>query len=398
MRGILLALTLWASASFAESPFLPISETNTFKSSERAAVEAAVAQAELEGKLVFVKMAAAWCGPCLALEKEMDQKAEELAPTLSHFVYVKLEEMHLEMMSGADFLAHEIAWFPSLYVYSPATKQWSFLYATDADTVKRMLDQIVDFGELTAPSVQNLEIALPGPAPVTLDLVMEAALPASTEKSGAEFLAILEPVHSALSATPERFAFTREEFEGEIAIAYLRAIERGELTFDQIRAFDPAAFPGVAEDAFLYNDIFFEAEIGRLIRKEGNKAASDQCAGLASTVEAAIAALPEEDVRTLTVVHALQCSLLKIQLGEASAPELDAFVATLSEEEVLKFSRSLAKNYAQTKVAFDKAIQYASNWKAAYEKGYAGHAELLARIQTATDQVLAAFAAGKTHP
>ena len=103
-------------------------------------------------------------------------------------------------------------------------------------------------------------------------------------------------------------------------------------------------------------------------------------------------------LRELTLRMELQCLLLKVQLKEAMGTEVTTYVNAMSQPEREKFSYSLMRVFAMTGTNYQDAITYGSPWKAAYEKAYAKSAELLARIIKATDERMAAYAAGKSHP
>lgn len=395
---IALAALLIAGPVFAGSPFLPIDANNTFKSGERQIMEDAIARAEVSGKILLVDMAAAWCGPCLNLEKQMEEQKEELAPTLAHFEYVKLEEMHLEFLSGADFIAHEIPWFPSLYVYNPSNQKWTFLYATTAPELKSMLDTYLAHDSLSGFYVSELNAAIARGDKIEFDPIFTALFPLSVEDSGEAVLAETKLISDAIAANPAQFNFPVTDLYSAFEDVYLRSIEQGKLTLAQIQAADPNAFPDLVSTAGLVHQIYFRAQIGNLIRKQGNRAASAQCESINSTAAAAMSAFTEAEQRQFAISRGFQCLMLRVQLGEALGADIDAYAATLSEAERATFALSLAKNYALTGHDFDKAATNALIWKAVYEKNYAKYAELLARIQVATDQRLAAYAAGKSHP
>ncbi len=393
IAGLICAPSVWAA-----SPFLPISATNTFRSGERAIVEAAIAQAETEGKYVFIDMAAAWCGPCLALEKGEEANKAVLAPILKHFVYVKLEEMHLEMMGGADFMVTEIPWFPSLFIYNPANKRWSFLYASEVDSLKTTLEDYLAHESLSKYYVDQLNADLAGKDPVSDDTVMAAVVPLSTESSGADLLATTTAVTKMMTDHPDRFAVSIADMELEFTNVYIRSIEMGKLTFEQIRAADPMAFAEIKSTPLLLSRIMFRAPIGYAIRTRGNKVASDMCATLSGKVGDALKEATPEVQRKFLVARDLQCLLLQVQLKEKNGADVMTFEATLTDAERVKMAYELSKVYALTGTSFDKATYYGKIWQADYLKGLAKSPELLARVQTATDARLSAYAAGKSHP
>lgn len=395
---IITALMVLAPAAWSASPFLPISATNTFRSGERAIVEQAIADAEAQGKLVLIDMSAAWCGPCLGLDKDMEAKKAALQPTLDHFVYIKLEEMHLEMMAGADFMAHEIPWFPSLYVYNPANQKWSWLYAFNADGLNQALKDYMANGGVSALYLNNLMTKIQKGVKVELDDVMQALIPMSVEDTGANLLAATAKINAAFKANPSQFVFSADELAEGMAEPYKRSMERGQTTIEAVRGADANAFKGLETDFPGAYRMYFIVPVGRMIRADGNKAASDKCQALMADTMARIAAATADMKRELQLRMEFQCLLLKVQLKESSGADVAAYAAALSATERDKFSFSLMRVYALTGTNFQEAITFAKPWKAAYEKGYAKNAELLARIIKATDERLAAYAAGKSHP
>ncbi len=391
-------LLLLTPAAWAASPFLPISATNPFRSGERAVVEQAVAQAEAQGKLVLIDMQAAWCGPCLSLEKDMEAKKAALQPTLDHFVYVKLEEMHLEMMAGADFLSQEIHWFPSLFVYNPASHKWSWLYASDADSLNQTLKDYLANGGVSALYLSGLTAKIQQGAKIEIDEVMRVLVPLSVESSSASLLTAVGNLLKAMAANPAQFNFTTTDFEDSVGEPYKTVMEREGTSLEAIRAVDANAFKDLATDYMGQFRMGFYVPIGRSIRVEGGKAASDKCSALASAVLGAMAAAPAAQKHELQVRMELQCLLLKVQLKESTGADVTAYVSKMAAGESDKFSYSLMRVFAATGTNFPDAINYGRPWQAAYEKNYAKNAELLARIIKATDARMAAYAAGKSHP
>jgi hypothetical protein len=396
----ILVASLFSAAAWAGSPFLDISATNTWKSSERAAIEAAVTQAEAQGKFVLIDMAAAWCGPCLALDKEMEARKAEMEPVLQNYVYVKLEEMHLEQIYGVDFLGFEIAWFPSLFIVNPTTKQWTALGATQVDGLKQVL---TDYKAQNGAGIGHLYVdrfmtELRAGRPADFNAILDGMISASTEFDAASYLAVLKELTGIMDSNPALFNAPVNDMRAYLAMANSRLIERGVATVADVRAADAQAFAGLEQDANSLQNINFGNALGVLIRTKGNVAAAEQCSALSATVGAQLSFATAEDQRTLTLVRDIQCLLLDVQTGRKTGADARQYLTTMSEQEQRGMSESLMKLFGSTGTDFDLAIKYGTIVKTAYENAFKKRPELLARVQKATDDRLAAYAANKSHP
>lgn len=397
---ILTGLLTLSSSAFAASPFLPISATNTFRSGERAIVEKAITEAETSGKFVLIDMAAAWCGPCLNLEKSEEANKELLAPTLTHFVSVKLEEMFLETFpgTGADFLATEIPWYPSLFIYNPTNGRWSMIYAFDANSLKASLDDYLAHPDLSAFYKNELDQKIASGTSVSGDEIQQALIPFALEQSGDAILNATTGILKAFTDHPDQFDTSADDLESQFSDIYLRALEMGKLSLDQIRQTDPKAFPGLETSARLLNRIYFHIPLGLAVRTLGNTAASGACEGLAQKATEVLNSLPAEDQRSAQLGRDMNCLILKLQLKEKTTSDVAAFEASMTAEERDGSSEELMKLYAATGESFEQALTYGKVWQADMEKAMASRPELLSRVTTATTARLEALSNGKTHP
>ncbi len=397
LSAILFA-SLFSAYAWAGSPFLDISATNTFRSADRAIVEAAVVQAEAAGKPVLIDMSGAWCGPCNALDKQLEAMKAEMEPVLSQFVMVKLEEMHLEMIYGFDFLAFDIAWFPSFMIYNPATQRWTALGATTAPTLKQALLDYQANASLGDFYVDRLMNELRAGRPADAGAIIDAFIVASVEFDGPKYLATLKELVTFMDSNPALFNAPVGELRAYLAMAHSRLLERGVATVADVRAADSQAYAGLESDFGMLQNVEFGIPIGRLIRTQGNVAAADQCAALNAKTAELVKGASLDDQRSLQLVRDIQCLMLDIQVGRKTGVEARAYLATLNANEQRAMTENLMKLFASTGTDFDLAIQFATVYKEMYEKAFAKNPEMLARVSKATTERLAAYQANKSHP
>lgn len=393
-----LATALFHLPTGASSPFLPISETNTFRSGERVVIEAAIAQAEAEQKPVLIEISAAWCGPCASLEKELKNREQEFQPLLSRFINVHVEEMHLETVIGMDFLPSELLWFPSFAIYNPANNKWSLIAATTADTLKATLNDYLSQPNLSKFYVDRVLGPLRAGQKISGDTVIEAVIPLSVEASGADYLAFVQELGQFLVQHPNQFQDAPDTIREYVGLAHLKALEMNKVTVEQLIAADPNAFPGLSTNYAQIHQLQFRIPLGYLIRSQGNVAAAAQCSALAAKAEQAVQGAPASIARKLVLDRTLQCLLLEVEVKTKKGADVQAFVATLSEQEKKSLAAGLMKVFALTGENFDSAIDHLMIWKQIYVNNFANKPEMLERVQKATDARLAAYRTGKTHP
>jgi hypothetical protein len=228
--------------------------------------------------------------------------------------------------------------------------------------------------------------------------IQQAIFSLAVEGSGADLLAATTGIMQRMKAHPNLFTSTPTDMETQFTEAYMRALEMGKLTYEEIRAKDADAFAGFDTDFYLQHRIFFDAPRSLLIRSQGNKAASDQCAALAVKASEVQKNAEPALLRRFEILRDLECMILKVELKEANGIDVMNYFNALSAPERGAYADNFMKIFALTGTNFNEATQIAAAWKASYEKAYAKYPELLARIQKATDERLAAYQAGKSHP
>lgn len=393
----LVFVSLFTASAWAASPFLEISATNTFRSAERAAVEAAISQAEAEGKPVIIEPAAAWCGPCLQLETEIENRKAEFEPLFAKFVYIKLEEMHFETFT-ADYMPFEVAWFPSFVIYNPATNKWTALAATTGNELLVVLNEYLANPSLADLYTERLLTLVRGTEKVDFDSILNALIPLSVEADAARYLAVWGEISTLLDAQPERFQATPDQIREYMKLAHNRLIERGVATLADIRAVDAKAYAGHEEDIGSIHTIEFHIPLGKLIRTQGNAAAADQCQSLSTKVAGMLSGASAEEQRLLQILRESFCMLLDIQLQRKSGVDARAWLATLTASEKNDMSDALMKIFALTGTDYDLALEYGTIIQQAYLESFKSHPEMLARVTAATNARLDAYRANKSHP
>ena len=328
----------------------------------------------------------------------MEQNKATLAPILSRFVMVTVEETHFEHINGNDFLGFEVSWFPSFMIYNPTNQRWTALSSGNANALAAKLDIYLNNSSFSDYYTNQILGNLRAGTPVNLEDLLNALIPLSTEADAGKYLATLTEISSFMEANPALFLETVDDIRLYLTMAHSRLIERGIATLADIRTADPKAFPGLEQDLRKLNSYAFAVPIGTLIRTQGNKAASDQCQALADAAVVATSAATPEQQRVLTVSRDLQCLLLEIQLQQKTGADARAYLATLSEEEKLQQSASLMKVFGATGTDFDLAIEYGTIWQAGNLNSLAKYPEVLARVQAATDARLNAYRANRSHP
>lgn len=389
--------SLFTASAWAGSPFLEISATNTFRSAERAAVEAAIVQAEAEGKPVIVEPAAAWCGPCLNLEKEIERRKAEFEPLFAKFVYVKLEEMHFET-NYSDFMPFEVAWFPSFMIYNPASNKWTALAATTPDALLRVLNEYLNNPSLAELYTEPLLAILRGPGTVRVEPMLNALISLSVEADAARYLAVWGEISNLMNSNPERFEAPVDQIRDYMSMAHNRLIQRGVATIADIRAVDANAFAGYEQNPGMIQFMDFNVALGTLIRTQGNAAAADQCGALSAKVAALVTGASAEDQRSLQINREAECLMLEVQLQRKSGTDARTWLATLTDVEKRQMADTLMKMFALTGTDFDLAIEYGLIIQAAYLNAFKSRPEMLARVTVATNARLDAYRANKSHP
>lgn len=392
--GLLLA-ALFTAPVMAASPYLPVSATNTFASAERGEIEKAIAQAEAEGKYVLIDSAAAWCGPCAALDKAMEEKSAELAPTLSRFVFVHLDEMQFEAIVGEDFLPWDIMFFPSLHAYNPANGKWTFLGGTSGDSIKKELDAYLANPDLAGyywnaftDTLTNEKVGSPN----------DALAISASEVDGATYLARVKVVADLMTSKPEAFEGEVEELQNYVLnSAHRLALAMGKVTLAEVRAVNPGALADFENGGGTTHHLTFAQPISALVHKAGNKAAADQCAAISAQSAIAQAKAKPEMQRLTTLLRDLSCLQLKVQVKEAGSAEVKAYVATMTEAERTSRARELMKLFASTGTDFDSAIEHGRVYQKSYLDNLTKYPDMIARVQEATNARLGAYACGKSH-
>ncbi len=380
-----------------------------WKSFERSQLEAAKADALIQGKKVFLQISAAWCGPCAAVEKYFDDHAVEMKPAFDQYVVVRFEELFFEVNFLSDFMDHEGFDFPNLLLIDPATGKESFV---DIDTdaapsqfteVLNLFAQGSDLADLfTADYKKRLaageHFGFESPTTSFLSL-HNALLTTAVSKPATQFASLVKEVRDAALAHPDQFQFSPDwGITTHTNRIYDTVGSRKDFDMAAVKKLDPMAFSDFSGPAgVFYQYVYdFQTQLGHIYRAQGIEAAAKACDALKATADSHYSDRDFYDGGGAATAREIVCTQLNYIAGlktkEESLARFDA-IPVAETDAGAKRSAGLMAMLGE----YPRAVEYLEKSRANYAKAYA-KSKLLPRIHAAFDVRRAAFEAGKVHP
>lgn len=194
-------------------------------------LEAALAAAKGEGKLLFVDVGAYWCPPCRQLEEKVFTRAEVGEALGARFVALKVDA---EKGEGPELVArYKVQAYPTLLVLdATGVEKGRLVDAMEPPALLAALEKIAAGGDVLAELEQKVAAA-PDDLEARYELAVAYALAARREQAEAEFARVIagDPDNKlglAAKSMADRAAFliAKLDRDPERAIALYRELQQ----------------------------------------------------------------------------------------------------------------------------------------------------------------------------
>lgn len=194
-------------------------------------LEAALAAAKAESKLLFVDVGAYWCPPCRELEEKVFTRADVGAALTSKFVALHVDA---EKGEGPELVArYKVQAYPTLLVLDASgVEKGRLVDALKPEELLARLEKIAGGGDILGELEQKVAAA-PDDLAARYDLAVAYALAARREQAEAELARVIagDPDNAkglAAKAMADRAAFLVAKLDGdsERAIALYKELQQ----------------------------------------------------------------------------------------------------------------------------------------------------------------------------